>query len=108
MAFRSAFYSQFVFLGLWLPILLFLPESPIWLHKRGNTEKAQRSRRRLIGNVNGYDWDHEYAVFAQDIDRSMQASNQASRFTMIACLKGTNLRRTLVSTSVLCTQVSKV
>lgn len=106
MAFRTAFYSQFVFLGLWLPILVFLPESPVWLYKKGKHDKAQRARRRLIGNVSGYDWDHEYAVFAQDIDHSMQVAAQASRYTMLATLKGTNLRRTLMSTMPLCIQVS--
>jgi MFS family permease len=106
MAFRTAFYSQFVFLGLWLPILVFLPESPVWLYKKGKHDKAQRARRRLIGNVPGYDWDHEYAVFAQDIDHSMQVAAQASRYTMLATLKGTNLRRTLMSTMPLCIQVS--
>jgi hypothetical protein len=82
-----------------------LPESPVWLYKKGMVEKAQRSRRRLIGDVLGYDWDHEYAVFAQTIDKSLQASQQASRFSMLATLKGTNLRRTLLSTMPLCIQV---
>jgi len=105
-AFRSAFYSQFALLAIWLPILVLLPESPVWLYKKGMYEKAQRSRRRLIGDVPGYDWDHEYAVFAQTIDKSLQASQEASRFSMLATLKGTNLRRTLLSTMPLCTQVT--
>lgn len=90
---------------MWLPILILLPESPIWLHKRGNIEKAKRSRARLTGHVAGYDAEHEYAVFAQDIDRSVQISAQSSKYSMLACFKGTNFRRTLISTSVLCSQV---
>lgn len=103
--FRKAFFSQFVFLGLWLPILLLLPESPVWLHKRGNVDKAKRARRRLIGNVAGYDFEHEYAVFAQGLESSTAAAAQTSRYSMLACLKGTNLRRTLVSTLPICCQV---
>lgn len=104
--FRLAFYSQFVFLGMWLPILILLPESPVWLYKRGNHEKAKRARARLIGNVEGFDVEHEYAVFAQDIDRSVALSAAHGRFSMLNCFKGTNLRRTLISTSILCAQVS--
>jgi SP family general alpha glucoside:H+ symporter-like MFS transporter len=103
--FRAAFYSQFVFLGLWLPILVLLPESPVWLYKQGNHDKAKRARARLIGNPAGYDAEHEYAVFSQDIERSIQIAAQASKYTMLACFKGTNLRRTLISTSILCSQV---
>lgn len=103
--FRTAFYSQFVFLGLWLPILALLPESPVWLYKRGNVEKAKRARRRLIGDVPGFDAEHEFAVFAQDIDRSVAMAAQTSKYSMLACLKGTNLRRTLVSTLPISIQV---
>lgn len=106
--FRKAFYSQFAFLAIWLPILILLPESPVYLYKKGNHEKAKRARRRLIGNVDGYDWDHEYAVFAQGIESSLASAAQASRYSMLACLKGTNLRRTLVSTLPICSQVSRL
>jgi hypothetical protein len=46
------------------------------------------------------------AVFSQTIDKSLEASQKASRFSMLATLKGTNLRRTLLSTLPLCVQVS--
>lgn len=78
----------------------------MWLYKRGEHEKAQRSRRRLFGNVAGFDWDHEYAVFGAEVDSSIKLAAQSSRFGMLACLKGTNLRRTLVSAIPLCLQVS--
>ena len=65
-----------------------------------------RSRRRLIGQVSGFDEQHEFNVFAQDIDRSVAMAAQSSKHNMLACLKGTNLRRTIVSTLPITIQVS--
>lgn len=92
---------------MWLPILALLPESPVWLYKQGKHDKAKRARRRLIGNVAGYDWDHEYAVLGQDLEQSMALAAASSRFSMLACFKGSNLRRTLISTMPICSQVSR-
>lgn len=104
--YRRAFYSQFAILGLWLPILVWLPESPAWLCKKGRHEKAQKSLRRLIGTVDGYDWDREYAVLKQEIDASLVLTQKSSKLGFVACFKGTNLRRTLVSTIPFSMQVS--
>ena len=104
--YRRAFYSQFAILGLWLPILVWLPESPAWLCKKGRHEQAQKSLRRLIGSVDGYDWDREYAVLKQEIDASLILTQKSSKLGFVACFKGTNLRRTLVSTIPFSMQVS--
>jgi hypothetical protein len=106
--YRRAFYSQFAILGVWLPILIWLPESPAWLYKKGREDKARRSLRRLIGNVEGYDWDREYAVMAQEIDASQALTEKASKVGLVACFKGTNLRRTLVSTIPFSMQVCRI
>jgi len=96
--FRRAFYAEFAILGVWLPILILLPESPAWYYKKGKHDAAKKSLRRLIGNVPGYDWDREYAVMAEEIDNSLVLMEKSSKYGFVACFKGTNLRRTLVST----------
>lgn len=51
-----------------------------------------------MGNVAGYDLDHEYAVLCQEIRDSEALAAKSSKNSFLACFKGTNLRRTLVST----------
>lgn len=97
LAYRNAFYSEFVIVGIWIPIMLFLPESPVWYAKNGRDDRAMRSLRRLVGNVPGYDEAHEYAVFKQEVDESEALAAKSSNVSWVACFKGTNLRRTLVS-----------
>ncbi|KAF0320270.1 MFS hexose transporter [Colletotrichum asianum] len=64
MHFRNIFYSEFVFCGLWIMPMLFLPESP----------EAKNSLRKLVGDVKGYDVEHEYAVMRYEIDQSIALS----------------------------------
>jgi MFS family permease len=87
-------------------VLVFLPESPVWLHKKGKVAEAHRSRQRLVGKVEGYDEEREYQVMAQEIQHSMTQTQQSSQYSWVACFKGTNLRRTLISTIPLSMQVS--
>lgn len=87
-------------------MLVFLPESPVWLHKKGKVAEAHRSRQRLVGRVEGYDEEREYQVMAQEIQHSMKQTQQSSQYSWVACLKGTNLRRTLISTIPLSMQAS--
>ena len=65
-----------------------------------------RARRRLVGTPEGYDHDREYAVMAQEIAHSLEQTKKTSGHSWLACFKGTNLRRTLVSTIPLSMQVS--
>lgn len=104
--FRLAFYSQFAILGVWAPICILLPESPVWLCKKGKHDRAKRSLRRLIGNVEGYDVEHEYKLIQQDVAASLILMERSSKHDWIACFRGTNLRRTLLSTIPFSMQVS--
>ena len=60
--------------------------------------KAKKAMRRLIGNVEGYDIDHEYLVMKQHLAESQALMEKSSKLGWVACFKGTNLRRTLIST----------
>ncbi|WWC89878.1 uncharacterized protein L201_004806 [Kwoniella dendrophila CBS 6074] len=51
----NAIYSEFVFLGLWIISLIFLPETP-WFYARKEDElKAKKVLSRIYKNVDGYD-----------------------------------------------------
>ena len=72
----------------------------------GREDKAKKAMRRLIGNVQGYDVDHEYLVMKNNLAESQALMEKSSKVSWIACFKGTNLRRTLVSTIPFSMQVS--
>jgi len=95
--FRRIFYSEFVFTGLWLLCLLWLPESPAWYAAKGRDAEGKKALRRLVGPVPGYDFDHEYAVIRYDFEQSM-AKRSKSQSDWGAIFKNkTNLKRAFVS-----------
>jgi MFS family permease len=56
---KGPFYAQFVFLGMFIPALVFAPETPWFLARKGQEAKAKRALRTLYGNVSTYDVDRE-------------------------------------------------
>jgi hypothetical protein len=64
----------------------------------GREEKSKKAMRRLVGNVRDYDIDHEYLVMKHHLAESQALMEKSSKLGWIACFKGTNLRRTLIST----------
>lgn len=89
---------------------IILPESPAWLCRKGHHDKAKKSLRFLIGNVDGYDLEHEYAVIRWDIsesDRMLHAAGNGKN-PWLLLFKGANLKRALISALPLCVQVSRI
>ena len=63
---------------LWAPIgamilcWAFIPESP-WFHaRRGNKEGAMKSLKQLYGNVDGYNFEEEYAIIERTIEHEQE------------------------------------
>ncbi|KAH7349636.1 general substrate transporter [Plectosphaerella cucumerina] len=98
MAFRNIFYSELVFLGLWIVPLVLLPETPTWYARKGQHEKARKALSRLVGKVEGYDLDHEYRVLLQEIDESAATTQKSSEHSWRALLTRVNIKRTLIAT----------
>lgn len=96
LAFRNIFFSEFVFFGLWMIPMLYLPESPAFLCIKGRHEEARKALRRLVGPVEGYDVDHEYAVLRQEVARSV--AMKASENDWKAMATKINMKRTIIAT----------
>ena len=94
--FRAAFYSQFVFLGLWLFPLVVLPETPVFYCKQGKHDQAKKSLRRLIGDVEGYDLEHEYACIRYEVEQSEAALKLLAKSRWVSVFKGKNLKRVAI------------
>ncbi|KAF3040429.1 hypothetical protein E8E11_006422 [Didymella keratinophila] len=98
LAFRHMFYSEFVFTGLWLISLLWVPESPVWYCTKGRDDEAKKALRRLMGNVDGYDFDHEYSVIQYETRKSKEFAEAAGTSDWKALRSKVNLVRYIVAT----------
>ncbi|KAJ0415216.1 general substrate transporter [Aspergillus carlsbadensis] len=95
--FRNIFYSEFVFCGLWAVPLILLPESPAWYAARGRHEDAKKSLRKLVGNVAGYDVDHEYKVLRFEVEQSVALAKTETENIWRVMFKKINLKRIVIS-----------
>ncbi|KAK2025393.1 MFS general substrate transporter [Colletotrichum zoysiae] len=96
---RNVFYSESVFCSLLIFPMLYLPESPAWYASKGRREDAKRPLRRLVGDVEGYDVDHEYAVMRYEVDQSAALSqSRGGESDWKALMAPINLKRAVFST----------
>lgn len=71
---------------------------PAWLAEKGKDDKAKKSLRRLVGNVDGYDVDYEYGCIKAEVDQSKALLAAKTDNGWKALFKGSNLKRALIST----------
>ncbi|KAI9151333.1 sugar transporter [Paramyrothecium foliicola] len=109
--FKVPIYTQWGFLGLMLPIFIWLPETAAYYASRDLDDKGKATLRRVNGKIEGYDVEVEYAIIKNTIleERASQSENQAQGFKQVVqsfldCLKGVDAKRTLGSTLPICAQ----
>ncbi|CAK7199396.1 hypothetical protein SEUCBS139899_002075 [Sporothrix eucalyptigena] len=99
-AYSLPFAIQWVWIVVLLPGLLFVPESPWWLVRRGDLEGAKKSLTRLSSSAVDIDSSLDYIVHTDRLECELEHGS-----TYLDCFKKENLRQTEVSTGVYCTQV---
>lgn len=111
--YKTAILTQWGFLGVMLPIFLWLPETPAYYAERDQDDLGKKALRRVNGGVPGYDVDAEYTIIKNTIleERSVRqeygtdSNNLADVVrTYVACFKGTNLLRTVGAALPACSQ----
>lgn len=132
--FRVPILTQWAFLGVMLPIFLWLPETPgepyltdrlsarshSWISlichvayfaARDLDEKGKATLRRVHGGVTNYDVEVEYAIVKNTILEEHHLSDETSPHNIsgvlrsyLDCFRGPDLRRTLGSTLPICAQ----
>lgn len=94
---RHAFYSEFVYLGLFLPGLFLVPESPWFYVFRKKDDQAKKSLNWLFGNIEGFDVDLQLSQIQEEVKVNSEILDQGAVHSLLAVFSGTNARRTMVS-----------
>ncbi|KAJ0419747.1 MFS general substrate transporter [Aspergillus carlsbadensis] len=106
MSYKVPILTQWGFLGIMLPIFVFLPETPAYFAERGQDERGIKTLARVNGGVEGYDVEAEYAIIKNTILEERQARQEFGQENMtfsgllrsyMACFNRQNARRTLGS-----------
>jgi hypothetical protein len=77
-------------IGMMIFFWAIIPESPWWLIRKGQKEKAMRSLKRLYGNIEDYDFEEEYGIIERTIAHE-HAMLEENRPRFVDVFKGLNL-----------------
>ncbi|KAL1852832.1 hypothetical protein VTK73DRAFT_9124 [Phialemonium thermophilum] len=94
---RHAIYSQWVFVGMALIVLVLIPETPRFYAQTGKHDKAKKVLKRIYKSVPNVDLEHEYSIILKEIEDGKVLAKNQEKVTIMDCFRGTNLRRTIVS-----------
>ena len=84
----KAIYSEWVPLGLWIILLVFMPESPWYYARKGQAEKAIKTLNRIYKGVDDYDAEREYAVMVREIEQEQELREIQSKTAWMDLFRG--------------------
>ncbi|WRT67706.1 uncharacterized protein IL334_004678 [Kwoniella shivajii] len=93
----KAIYSEFVFLGLWIIALPFLPETPWYYARKEDEVNAKKVMSRIYKGVEGYDTEREYNAMLLEIQEEKEKSHSNSQVALKDIFMGPHLRRSFAS-----------
>ncbi|OQE14752.1 hypothetical protein PENSTE_c033G09459 [Penicillium steckii] len=99
-AYRLVFVIQVVVPAFYIVGSYFVPESPRWLIGRGRIAEAERELQTLRKSSRSEMISHEIQMIMEAEEENQRQFNSS----WIECIRGTNLRRTLIATGVQCLQ----
>jgi len=103
-SYRIPFGLQWAFA---VPILigvLFAPDSPWWLVRRGRIDAAKKSLLRLTSRKSGQQFNVDEAISMLRHTNEVEKYLNTESMSYFDCFKGTNLRRTEIASMVWATQ----
>ncbi|KAJ5621919.1 hypothetical protein N7528_005151 [Penicillium herquei] len=101
-AWRIPLAVQWVWPVLIVPLLIFAPESPWWLVRKGRIQEAEKSMKRLTSST---DPDHAKKAVALMIHTTELEVTMSEGASFIDCFRGTNAWRTEIGCIVWTSQV---
>ena len=69
----------------------------VWYIRKGKLERGKKALKFLVGNVEGYDLDHEFEVIRTQVEVSNAVSNSHSKNKWKAFFQWPNLRRAIAA-----------
>ncbi|OAL44872.1 MFS general substrate transporter [Pyrenochaeta sp. DS3sAY3a] len=111
--YKAPILTQWGFLGIMLPIFLWLPETPAYYAERDLDELGKKTLARVNGAIEGYNVELEYAIIRNTLleERSPGQHSNGGKMTFkelvgsyLECFQRANIRRTLGSTLPVCAQ----
>lgn len=98
LAYRLCFGTQLPFSGILTLCAIIIPESPVWLLRRnlsGSDVSARKAMTRLYQHNKSYNFEEVFTELKRIIQ--MEAGEESvEKDSYSACLRGTNLRRTII------------
>jgi SP family general alpha glucoside:H+ symporter-like MFS transporter len=98
LAYRLCFGTQWPFSGLLTIGAIFLPESPVWLLRK-KTSDNNAAARKAMNRLYQQNKSHNLEEVFTEIKRTVQmeaAEFSVKKESYVACLQGTNFRRTII------------
>ncbi|KAH7125837.1 general substrate transporter [Dactylonectria macrodidyma] len=96
--------TEFIFTGILIILIWFVPESHLYHARKGEHEKAKRSMVKLYGTAPDYDVEYEYRVIQHGIEVEQEFNEASSDASFFEIFKGLNWRRTLAGCMGICSQ----
>ncbi|KAH7137003.1 general substrate transporter [Dactylonectria estremocensis] len=96
--------TEFIFTGILIILIWFVPESHLYHARKGEHEKAKRSMVKLYGTAPDYDVEYEYRVIQHGIEVERAFNEASSDASFFEIFKGLNWRRTLAGCMGICSQ----
>jgi SP family general alpha glucoside:H+ symporter-like MFS transporter len=105
-AYRIPFALQWMWPVIIMPLAAFCPESPWWLVRNGEVDKAESSVRRLISApTKQVAEDQAKKTVALMIKTNQLESDMNRNTSFLACFRGSDLWRTEIASMAWCSQV---
>jgi MFS transporter, SP family, general alpha glucoside:H+ symporter len=119
---RPLIATEFVFTGILILLIWFVPESHLYYARKGDHENAKKSMLRLYDTAPGYDvvslphnnitelaanhllQEYEYRVVQHGIEAERAFSEASKESSFLEIFKGLNWRRTLAGCIGICSQ----
>ena len=91
----NVIYSEWIYTGLSVLIIAYLPESPRWYLRKGKKDKARKALSWLNGSAMGYNLDRELAVMEYELHGDLHRASEDAKISYMELFRGVNLVRWL-------------
>ncbi|RSM14151.1 hypothetical protein CDV31_005487 [Fusarium ambrosium] len=101
---RPLIATEFIFTGILVILIFFVPESHLYHARKCQHEKAKQCMIKLYGTAPGYDVEHEYRVIQNGLLAEQQFNEAAKESSFLEIFQPAHWRRTFAGCLGICSQ----